>query len=249
MLKAERKTSGRSKLFTLIELLVVIAIIAILASMLLPALNKARETAKKISCLNNQKQLGLSVQMYKDDFKGYYPPYQAGAVTWDASMLKNDYCSVKILFCPSHSTSKFNASRLSNLAKADNYTSAEYAYIDYGINNRFIAGSRGINNLSSENFIPAKDSQLKSPSRTLLAADTLCQSKPDYGYFTLYSSAITGIVGQLDPRHDSSINVIWADGHVTSEKVPNYLQPYAGTIFANGWGSQPLAATSVWDRN
>ena len=239
-----------TKSFTLIELLVVIAIIAILASMLLPALNKARETAKKISCINNQKQLGLSIQIYKGDFNGYYPPYQmnSGGITWGALMLKNNYISTKILFCPSHTTTKFNASRLSALAKAGNYASAEYSYIDYGINNRFVAGSRGIHNLASENFIPAKDSQIKSLTTTVLAADTLCQAKPDYGYFTLYSYATTGFVGQLAVRHNRSVNVVWADGHATSEKIVTPLLPYVGT-FANGWGTQTNPSSSLWDRN
>lgn len=56
------------KLFTLIELLVVIAIIAILAAMLLPALNRARETARTATCLNNMKQNGLAFNAYANDF-------------------------------------------------------------------------------------------------------------------------------------------------------------------------------------
>ena len=96
----------KEKNFTLIELLVVIGIIAILASMLMPALQKAKEKANQADCMNNIKQIGTTIMMYASDFKSMYPAGVDSNGAMSDSTLHNSHVFGNLMYCEYITTGK-----------------------------------------------------------------------------------------------------------------------------------------------
>ena len=202
--------------FTLIELLVVIAIIAILASMLLPALSSARSRARSLQCVSNLKQTGILFHMYLESSNDYIPPYRFGSTNhaWFSMIsgrgvsepytydMKGMHTDPKLFVCPEA------------IAQKNSYDWDPFWNISYGLNYRPYAFRKRLDSLL-----------VKNASRTVCVMEANTPG-PDPGFNNL-----TSIQGCVKFRHPTlKTNLLFYDAHVDTYALDTVLNQTTAKI-------------------
>ncbi|WDE98946.1 prepilin-type N-terminal cleavage/methylation domain-containing protein [Lentisphaera profundi] len=244
----------KTKNFTLIELLVVIAIIGILASLLLPALGKARKTSQAAVCLSNLKQVGISLNMYADDNDFHAPltSYLAGRYTWDDylagydgrdSLTEGQFNSARFNLSSSYSDSYGAVYRCPTDAVERRYGGPALgrSYTITAMNNGDT--NKGFLGMSNHD-VTRNFGELSKPSNTItLFENHVARNLLGNGWQDVQPSQVYYNQDQLGATpHGGKANFLMADGHVAKFTLNQTLQRSDGSM-----ASPDDVSTTSWD--
>ncbi len=212
----ERPKTGRPerRTFTLVELLVVIAIISVLAALLLPALEKALDSARKTTCLNNQKQIFQAYEEYALRYDGFWAGVRdvpGGGLSWSMqlyNLLNNTTgrpatatLGKTIFRCPSFPEGNFGG--YSECGYGANFSLAQY-----------LVFNGALPNWETVAATPVKAERVNKPSQRPLVADV--SVPPAYPLWFFYSVNATTIANKVHwTRHQDQADLLFCDGHST----------------------------------
>jgi prepilin-type N-terminal cleavage/methylation domain-containing protein/prepilin-type processing-associated H-X9-DG protein len=242
---------GRQGAFTLIELLVVITIIAILAAMLLPALNRAKQKAKQAACTSNLRQIGLALTMYGHDYNQYPGDLRTanGTYIWPPRLLAYMGNNRKAFFCPAAlpqsawdpAVNPTVKTVVGEDGKVDYYgivtgasdsqgTRFSYGYNDWGLSQTIQLGLGG--DVDSPSTRVIRESMVRRPVDMIAIGD--CRSDAQAGTIQ-YNANLDPQVGAMQNpiqhtqcpcnRHNYRTDLLFADGHVETPRRADVIDP------------------------
>ena len=197
--------------FTLVELLVVMAIISVLAGLLLPALGSALASARTLRCMNNQKQLGMILNLYGDEYEGWLPLIYDDVehVNWVSNLLIQGHLGERtswkdwkanpaefITLCPDHEPKVYG------VATGETYGMPDRAFVG----GEWIKTGRGSHNIY----------RYSKPSTQPLTADTVHRSAHTQAFF-FHRVSTSAHARLIHTRHSDKGNILFGDMHVAGQ--------------------------------